>query len=330
MPTFLTTPKMDPELAARVETAVTGKPAGKGKMSPKVVAVLRFGGIAAMIGIVVWLVVVRRRALEAFEADRNALLAQLHEQTSQATVADKAIVSRIETWVAEHAGAYEGDLVDDILHGESMAITLARPILYLRGPLEGFKTSQGITDMAQSTFRDAFVLCLFDPPSKATEKTLRDAARAVLSLNNDRNKVTAHVARFHTARVGVPFLMPQWEERVRTLGDSRELAEMRTRLERASLEESVRAMKARLLPDAMGWPKDGNGPPGNAGANRHYVRVMLLDLEENKVLLRQRKLVDPSWIPTDRRGEYSSGMNSCELGMEIRAVMTGTPSPARQ
>ena len=330
MGTFLTTPKMSPELAARVEASVTGRPVGKNKMSPKVVAVLRFVGIAGMIGIVVWLFVVRRRAADALEADRNALLAQLHEYTSQATDADRGILRRIETWVAEHSGAYEGDLVDDVLHGDTRSATLARPILYLRGPVEGFKTLQGLADMGQTTFRDAFVLCLFDPPSKATEKTLREAARAVLAPNNDRNKATAHVERFHTARAGLPFFLPPWEESVRSVSDSRELAKMRNQLKRAALDDAIRAMKARLLLVAMDEPKEGNGPTEIDGANKHYVRVMLLDLDTDKVLLRQRKLVDPSWIPTDRRGEHSNGMNSCELGMEIRAAMAGTPAPARQ
>ncbi|MBK9265752.1 MAG: hypothetical protein IPM54_38940 [Polyangiaceae bacterium] len=329
MPTFLTTPKMSPELTERVEASVAGRPAGRAKMSPTVVAVLRFVGIAAVVGIVALLVVERRRAVDALEADRNALLSQLHESTAHVTAADKALLPRIEAWVGEHSGDYEGDIVDESLRGEGMTATLARPILYLRGPIGGFKSLQGLADMGQTTFRDAFVLCLFDPPAKATEKTLREAARAVLS-DGERIKVAAHVERFHTARAGLPFLMPQWEERVRTVDDSRALAELRNRLKRVNLEDTVRALKARLFLVVMDEPKDGNGPTEIDGANRHYVRVVLLDLETNEVLLRQRKLVDPAWIPTNRRSEHANGINSCELGMEVRAAMTGSVVPARQ
>lgn len=328
MPTFLTTPKMAPELAARVEASVTGRPAG-GKMSPKTVAILRFFGIAGLLGIVVWLGVVRRQAARALEADRNALLAELHEQTARVTDADRAVLPRIETWVREHAGPYEGDIIDESVRGAGMTTTLARPIVYLRGPVEGFKSLQGLVDMGQTTFRDAFVLCLFDPPPKATEKTLREAARAVLG-NGERVKVMAHVSRYHTGRVGLPFVLPQWEERVRSVDDSRELAEMRNRLKKAALEDAVRAMKSRLLLVAMDEPKEGTGPSEIDGANRHYVRVILLDLEADKVLLRQRKLVDPSWIPTDRRSDHAYGINSCELAIEVRAAMQGTTAPERQ
>jgi hypothetical protein len=329
MPTFLTTPKMSPELAARVETSVTGRPAGRGKMSPMVISALRFCGLAGRIGIVVWIVVVRRQANAELEADRNGLLAQLNEDASQATDADKAIVSRIEAWAGKHTGAYEGDVVDDSVRGAGMSATLARPIIYLRGPLEGFSSPKGIADMRDTTYRDAFVLCLFDPPSKRSEKSLREAARAVL-LGGERMNAVAHVTRFHTARVGLPYLAPQWAERVQKTDSSRDLADLRSALKRVSLKEAVHAMKARLLLIAMDEPKDGTAPTEIDGANRHYVRVTLLDLETDKVLLQQRKLVDPGWIPVAKRGEYTNGINSCELGLEIRAVMTGTAPPERE
>lgn len=329
MPTFLTTPKMSPELAARVETAVTGRQTGPSKLSTRLIAVLRFFGVAAVIGVVVWLVVVQREASAEFEADRNGLLAQLREDTSQATDADKAIVSRIEAWAGKHIGAYEGDVVDETLRGAGMSTTLARSIIYLRGSLDNFDSPKGIAEMGDTTYRDAFVLCLLDPPPKRTEKSLREAARAVLG-GGERLKVAAHVTRFHTARIGVPFLMPQWEERVRTAKKTRDLADMRSTLNRVSLKESVHAMKARLLLAVMDEPRDGISPTEIDGANRHYVRVTLLDLENDKVLLRQRKLVDPAWIPSARRGDYANGINSCELGLEVRAAMMGTDPPVRE
>lgn len=329
MSTFLTTPKMSPELAARVEMAVTGRPAGVDKISPRWTALLRFCGITSVIGAVVWLVMVQREANAEFDADRNGLLAQLHEDSAQATDADKAIVSRVETWAGKHFGAYEGDIIDDSVRGAGMSTTLARPMMYLRGPLDDFSSPTGIAAMGDTTYRDAFVLCLLDPPAKRTEKLLRESARAVLS-GSERLKVAAHVTRFHTARVGVPFLMPQWEERVRTAKKSRDLADMRSLLNRVSLKESVHAMKVRLLLAVMDEPRDGISPTEMDGANRHYVRVTLLDLDTDKVLLRQRKLVDPAWIPSARRGDYANGINSCELGIEIRAVMAGTDPPPRE
>lgn len=329
MPTFLTTPKMSPELAARVEAAVTGRPAGRSKMSPKLVALLRPGGVVLVIALVLWIAQGRRQAIDELEADRKALLAQLHESTSRATDADKMIVPRIEAWAGKHAGAYEGDLVDDSVRGEgAMSATLSRPILYVRGPLEGFRDRRGIAEMGGTTFRDAFVLCLLEPPSKRTEKSLREVARAV-ATGGERVKAVAHVERFHTASAGQMVLMPTWEEQVRATDKRRELLELRGELKRAKLEDAVRVMKARLLLAVMDEPKDGTGPTEIDGANRHHVRVTLLDLETEKVLLRQRKLVDPAWISIDGR-DQASAINSCELALEVRAAMTGVAAPGRQ
>jgi hypothetical protein len=298
-------------------------------MSPRATAIFRFGGFAGIVGLVVYLFVVQRHANNEFEADRNALLAQLHEDTSQATDADRAIVSRIETWAGKHAGPYEGDVVDESLKGAGMSTTLARPMIYLRGPIEGFGSAKGIAEMRDTTYRDAFVLCLFDPPPNRTEKLLRAAGRAVL-LNTERMKVVAHVTRFHTARVGMSFLAPQWEARVQAAENTRALADLRASLIRVSLKESVHAMKARLLLVAMDEPKEGKAPTEIDGANRHYIRVTLLDLDTEKVLLQQRKLVDPEWIPYARRGDDANGINSCELGLEIRAAIMGIAAPARE
>lgn len=332
MATFLTTRKMSPELAARVEAAVTGKPVGRSKASPKLTALLRAGGVAAVIALVAWIAVTRRQSIAELEADRAALLAELHEDASRATDADKAIVPRIEVWAGLHSGAYEGDLVDGALRDEgARQALLARPIVYVRGPLGGFSSTKGIAEMGETTFRDAFVLCLFEPPSKRSEKLLREAARAALA-GGERVKAAAHVERFHVARAGAPLLMPAWEERVRGAEKRRELAELRGELKRASLREAVRVMKTRLLLTVMDEPKDGNGPTEMDGANRHHVRVTLLDMEAEteKVLLRQRLLVDPAWISVDTRAEYGSGINSCELALEVRAAMTGVAPPAKQ
>jgi hypothetical protein len=229
--------------------------------------------------------------------------------------------------VGQHAGAYEGDIVADALRDpRAFSTTLARPIVYLRGPLEGFTYARGIDEMGPTTFRDAFVLCLFDPPAKRSEKTLKEAGRAAYT-GSERMKAVAHVERYHSARAALPLLLPAWQERVRAAEKRGELAILRTEMKRAPLKDAVRVMKARLLLVVMDEPKDGISPTEIDGAYRHYARVMLVDLETDQVLLRQRKRVDPAWISADTRVEYANAINSCELGLEVRAAMTGTPTP---
>ena len=71
MPTFLTTPKMSPELAARVETAVTGRRASSNKVSPMLIALLRFFGVAAVIGVLSGFAI-RQYKASLFYNDGNA------------------------------------------------------------------------------------------------------------------------------------------------------------------------------------------------------------------------------------------------------------------
>ena len=90
----------------------------------------------------------------------DALLAEVQGHASKVTDADKAMVSRVEAWLPNHSGAYEGDFVADSLRAEgAFAATMARPMVYLRGPLDSFVRT-GIAGIAESTFRDALVLCL--------------------------------------------------------------------------------------------------------------------------------------------------------------------------
>src|SRR5690349_19966792 len=101
---------MSPELAARVEAAVTGRPVGAKKLPPTLVAILRTGGFVGVIAFVVWIIVARRQAIDELQGERDALLAEVQGHASKVTDADKAMVSRVESWLPKHSGPYEGDL----------------------------------------------------------------------------------------------------------------------------------------------------------------------------------------------------------------------------
>src|SRR5262245_40452904 len=110
---------MSPELAARVEAAVTGRPVGQSKLSPRLITLLRAGAVGVVVVLVVWVAVARRQSIDELEAERKAIIAQLEGHASQLTDADRATVPRIEKWVGQHADAYEGDLVADALRDPS-------------------------------------------------------------------------------------------------------------------------------------------------------------------------------------------------------------------
>jgi hypothetical protein len=328
--TFLTTPKMSPALAARVEASVTGRPVAiRKKASPRVVALLRLAGLGLVLGLVAWVVLAHRQYTKELEAARRSLLQELHARAAVLTDKHKTMTVRGEALLAQLAGTYPGDLVaKELRDTASLTATLARPMVYVRGPLEGFASTTGRAELAEASFRDAFVLCLIDPPTARTEKSLAARARAALG-SKARTAVAAHVERLHSALVGMRFFSAAWEERVQKASNDRELANLSSTLHLAPLDESIRALQAELLLVAMDEPKIGTGPTDLDGSCPHHVRVALIDLDTDTPLLRLRKFVDPGWISNEGRVQYASGINSCELALEVRAEATGIPAPTR-
>ncbi|MFO0618863.1 MAG: hypothetical protein U0414_40115 [Polyangiaceae bacterium] len=316
MPTFLTTPRMSPELAARVEASVTGR---RGKASPLRTALARFAVLAAVTGAAILFVFHRPKCSDDVDQERAVFTAELREAMADVTDADRAAIPRATAWIIAHAGEYEGDFVAPTLREPAkLAATLARPILYLRGARESLATSEGIERAAEESFRDAFVLCLVSPPEKRTEKALLSRARAAFST---AESPAANVERLESALLAVPILAPGWDERVKKADSQKAIGSLRSIVKKAQLDVAKRAMRAELLLVLIDEPKEGDGPTELDGASPHHVRVELADLASGEVLLRLRRFIDPSWISEGARIEYATGINACELALDTRAAI---------
>jgi hypothetical protein len=319
--TFLTTSKMSPELVARVEQSVRGPTAGR-KLSPRTVALLRAGALLIVLGLAVWFILTRRRMNHELEADRASLLEAVRGESSQLDDAERSMVARANGWLGREDGDYQGDVVSPELRGEALPKTLARTMVYVRGPLGRFANEADILEVADASIVDAFVLCLLDPPAERSEKILRRRARAVFT-GGDGVKAAAHVERFYSAILGLRVLAPEWENRVRAAETLREIATLRAELAAAPLDAAGRAARAELLLVVADEPTLG-GPTELDGASNHWIRATLIDLASGRVLLRLRKLVDPAWIHPDTRVEYASGINSCEAALAVRDEVAAT------
>ena len=128
---------------------------------------------------------------------------------------------------------------------------------------------------------------------------------------------TAHVRRLEEAQLGLPFLTPAWQRDVESTTTRADLERMRVAFERAPIQAAKRAAKAKFLLFAMDEPGVGPGPTELDGERAHPVRVGLVDLSSSKVLLRLRRMVDPSWISAAERAEYSRGLDSCKLALDV-------------
>jgi hypothetical protein len=287
--------------------------------------VLRLGAFTLILVAVALLYLQRRRASLELERERASLLEQLRRESGGLSQTELALVTRVQALLARAIGKYEGDVVADELRGEAaLTRTLARPMVYIRGPLASVASSNGIKESAASSFKDALVLCLLAPPASRSEKALLSKARGA-NAGDDRMAPAAHVERLHDAILGFPILSPAWEARVAAADTRAELKPLQTIFRRAPLRAAKHAAKAEVLLYAIDEPGDGKGPTELDGERPHHVRVGLVELATEKLLLRIRRHVDPGWISDKARAEYASGIDSCGLALDVRAEATGVP-----
>lgn len=316
MGTFLTTPKMAPELAARIASSVRGRRARSTPLSPRVVSVLRLGFLLLALGVVSSLIVTRYQDGHALERERSALLDTVHAQAASLTEDDKGSLTRAQTWLARFSGAFEGDLVDRELQSPgALAAFLSLPAVYVRGPLEAARSGTTLAEPMLASVKDSLLLCLVERPPSRTEKAMIGKVRIAYSGLIEQR--TTNVHRLHDADAGLRVLLLPWAERVRAARDLSGVVLLRREFEQAPIEKAKQAARARLLILALDEPADGGGPADLDGERAHEVRVGLVDVASGRILLRTRKRVDPSaWSPA-ARAEYASGLDGCGLAVDV-------------
>jgi hypothetical protein len=324
--TLLVTDKMSPELRTRIIASVRGgRPGVKARNAvPLARALFRATLVVTIVGLVAGVVVAKRRADAEIEATRASLLAKIRKEASTLAAHEKDLAGRVEEWLVRASGPFPGDTVASEIKSRGVfSGLLQKPTVYVRGPVESFVLPKGVADSASGSHSDAFVLCLLDPPSTRSEKALMSRARSAFAGGDRIDRVAPHVARLHHALHGLPFLMPEFEQRVRSARKVHELGGLRRELDRAPLEGAKRAAKAELLLFAMDEPGDKSQPAELDGERAHHVRVGLVDLVARKLLVGLRRRVDPSSLSAAARAEYASGIDSCSLALDVREAVTG-------
>jgi hypothetical protein len=330
MPTLLVTNKMAPELARRVQESVSGRrrvPGHKSR-SPSTVALLRVTTVVLVVLGIGGAFVFRQRERDDLERVREGVLASVAKAASSLTPDDRQTLPRAEGTLMHAARAYDGDVLDPALASKTkLAELLEKPLIYVRGEIDAFGTPSKIAETARASQKDAFLLCLLDPPATRSERALLERVYVAYSSRNGLEDRTPNARPLYEAEAGAPFFAPEFVERVRGVDDRRRLLELERSLERAPLEQARAAAKARTLVFVMDEP----GAPGTIaeldGERARHVRVGIVDLATEKVLLRLRRFVDPAWISLKRRAEYASGLDACALSLDVRAALLREPAP---
>lgn len=324
MATFLTTSRMNPALAERIEASVKGRRGrpGASRRTRRLSSVLRLLAVLGVALSVYQLVASRRQRRVELEQARATLLARVDAQASSVAPDDRRAVERATLWLARVAGPYEGDLVDDELKVPgALATTLKRPVVYVRGSIDALASTTLLPGAAATSFKDPLVLCLLEPPASRSETALLDKVRIAYAGGMTMESHTANVRRLSDALVGLPLLEPAWSARVRAAEDEAELSRLRRELDRAPIEQAKQAAAAGLFVIAMDEPGAPEGTTELDGERPHPIRMAIVDLVRGKPLLRARRAVDPSWITTARRPTYARGLDGCAFSYDVHQAL---------
>jgi hypothetical protein len=324
MATFLTTSKMNPALAARIEASVRGRRGQTvtSRSARRFSSILRLVAAVAIALSIYQLVMIRRQRRTEVEHLRSGILATVHAHADAVGPNAALAIPRAATWLAKLSGTYEGELVDpELTAPDAFASLLRRPLLYVRGSVDAFGSASALESATAASLKDPIVLCLVEPPATRTETALLDKVRIAYAGGMTMESRTANVHRLHEAVVGLPLLLPAWSERVAGAEDPGELTRLRRELERAPLEQAKQAATAGLFLVAIDEDGGASGPTELDGERPHAIRVALVDLERSKPLLRARRSVDPNWISPTRRPTYARGLDGCALAFDVHEAV---------
>lgn len=329
MASFLTNAKMHPALAARIEASVRGKRATPGDASSAatVRALIRLVVVVAVASLGAWIFVTQRRESARIEGERTLLVDIVHGHDALLTDSDRGAFARDATWLGSLSGTYEGDLVASELAAPGVLdATLARPAVYVHGPVDSFATPQAVDEVAIESVKDSFLLCLLDPPATRTEKVVLDKVRVAYGVDGALEQATPDVMRLADAKAALRVLSPEWEAKVKA-ADSYGLGKLHAELERTPIESGKRALKAGLLIAVMDERATATGPSELDGERAHLVRVAIVDVAVAKTLVRLRRRVDPADWSEKSRTTFARGLDECALAFDVRSAAAPPAKP---
>jgi len=342
MTTLLVNPKMNPALARRIETSVTGrrKQPNAAHSSAQWVSRIRLVIISGLLTLAVAMFLSIRHEYAELRQARATLLVKWNAQVSTLTQKDKDFLLRVEKALAPLYGRFPGDTIaEELRPAGAVSALLARPAVYVRGPLSAFggspstprrRTSSGIARVAAESGKDALLLCFVAPPTSHEEKSLLTQARLAMAGGSPLQQLTPNVLRLYDAEVGLPFFLPEWGERIKGAKDQQTLVQLEGEWSRAPLSLVERAVRAEILIAAFDEPNNKGSTTEIDGEAGHDIRLAVKQLEPEKTLLWLRRNVDPKWISPSRRSGYARELDGCRFGLDIRTAIRDTFKQAEE
>src|SRR5690606_28636963 len=133
-------------------------------------AILRWTGVCLTVTVLCGVALAWQHGAAERESARTSLLDAIVRDTQGLTPRDLQAAERMETLLLKMSGPYQGNLAPTPSFSESNASrhadifddVFANPAVYIRGPLEAFKSKSRIAEAARESSKDVFLSCLID------------------------------------------------------------------------------------------------------------------------------------------------------------------------
>jgi len=282
---------------------------------------LRVVALTSIVATLVWLVLTKQRADQETETLRAVLVERWQRARQPLSPSELGLSQRLPAWLKQEVQHYPGDLVTERARAPRLKRLLSERITYVRGPLAEMGHRRGLEQSARDSVKDAFVLCLLDPPTDRSEKALLSRAKSAYAAGERMQQSTEHVTRLGDAFLGLPFLDTAWREQVVQAKHHLELERLGRSFELAPIAAARQALESRLLLFVIDEPGAASATTELDGEKPHAVRVGLRDLVTGQLLLRLRRQVDPSGFSDITRAEYARGVDDCGLALDVRKAV---------
>ncbi|OQX70379.1 MAG: hypothetical protein B6A08_00695 [Sorangiineae bacterium NIC37A_2] len=312
MPTFLTTEKMHPELRARIQRSVSGQTTSGRTERPGLRALFRATLLLGIGSLAAFLLLSYQAEVRELESARRGLKAQLSSLKQALTPDDLELGERIQTLIAREADSYQGDVQGA---PETWTPSETRAALYVRLSLADAQSAGRVEQQSLESRRDALLDCFLDPPETRDESSLLRRVRQVYS--GARPELSS-VHPVSSVFLSLVYLAPAFEAQVDAATSRRILNQLESSVREARLPRLTPALRASTLILALDEPKDPGVASEVDGASRHFIRLVVADLRDHRVLLRARREVDPNWISEKVRFRYALGLDGCRFARDVR------------
>lgn len=324
MPSFLVNPKMNPTLAARVQSSLRGARGAARPTSnqPLRTVLVRVGVLVALAAVVLAVVREVQTRRDELSAAKQALLKARADLQATLTPQARAIGERVSRLLTHEANSYHGAVRHQRLGRlEDWDALLARPMVYARVDVDKVAQAERFDAALSESRKDAFIACLARPPADRTEKELMK--RVSDAFGQGAQEYTSNIHRAHDALVTLRVLDRAIDRQIERAEELQPVLALQHTWEQARIDERLPAVFGEILVAVLDEPKVPDTPVELDGASVHGVRLVVVDISggQDQVLLRTHFDLNPSWVSERRRHQYAQGLDGCRMAYDVRTAL---------